>query len=88
MRGDTMGPIVRYLTEDHAGLDTLLRRGASDSAAYDEFRRRLLRHIGMEEKVLLPAAQRIRGGERLPAPLVSGSITERWPRCSCRPPPR
>jgi hypothetical protein len=67
MPGDTMGPIVRYLTEDHAALDALLRRGESDAAAYHAFRRGLLRHIGMEEKVLLPAAQRLRGGERLPA---------------------
>jgi len=33
--------------------------------AYDEFRRGLLKHIGMEEKILLPASQRLRGGEPL-----------------------
>jgi hypothetical protein len=35
-------------------------------ATYDEFRRGLLKHIGMEEKILLPAAQQARGGEPLP----------------------
>src|SRR5581483_6857560 len=48
---------------DHERLDALLRRafasaGSVDSEAYDAFRRGLLRHIGMEEKILLPAAQR------------------------------
>jgi len=38
-----------------------------DLEAYHEFRRGLLRHIGMEEKILLPAAKRARGGEPLPA---------------------
>ena len=51
-----MGPIARYLADDHARLDALLTRGASDPAAYADFRRGLLRHIGMEEKILLPAA--------------------------------
>ncbi len=62
-----MGPIARYLADDHARLDALLTRDATDSAAYADFRRGLLRHIGMEEKILLPAAQRARGGEPLPA---------------------
>lgn len=62
-----MEPIARYLADDHARLDALLTCGASDPAAYADFRRGLLRHIGMEEKILLPAAQRARGGEPLPA---------------------
>jgi len=33
---------------------------------YREFRGGLLRHIGIEEKILLPAAQRLRGGKPLP----------------------
>lgn len=37
-----------------------------DLAAYAEFRAGLLRHIAMEEKVLLPFAQKKRGGEPLP----------------------
>ena len=62
-----MGPIARYLANDHARLDGLLTRGASDPAAYADLRGGLLRHIGMEEKILLPAAQRARGGDPLPA---------------------
>jgi len=61
-----MTTISRFLADDHARLDALLARAAHD-AAYAEFRKGLLRHIGMEEKVLLPAAQRARGGEPLPA---------------------
>ena len=65
------GPIMRFLEEDHRRLEGLLndaeRQGLrSPAQAYDEFRAGLLRHIGMEEKILLPAAQRCRGGEPLP----------------------
>jgi hypothetical protein len=64
------GRIYRFLAEDHARLDGLLQRammedGTIDRAAYAEFRAGLLKHIGMEEKILLPAAQRARGGEPL-----------------------
>jgi hypothetical protein len=64
------GKIYRYLADDHARLDGLLRRAtahpdAIDASAYAEFRGGLLKHIGMEEKILLPAAQRMRGGEPL-----------------------
>lgn len=64
------GVISRFLGDDHRRLDALLARAAAqpgsiDRAAYDEFRRGLLKHIGMEEKILLPAAQRARGGEPL-----------------------
>jgi hypothetical protein len=65
--GDDSGPIRRLLGDDHARLDALLARAAGDPTAYAEFRRGLLRHIGMEEKILLPAAQHARGGEPLPA---------------------
>ena len=66
-----MGPIERYLVEDHRRLEALLERAvarpdAIDGAAYAEFRAGLLRHIGMEEKILLPTARRLRGGEPLP----------------------
>jgi hypothetical protein len=59
-----------FLSDDHARLDALLARAAADpqqidKAAYSEFRRGLLRHIGMEEKILLPTAQSLRGGEPL-----------------------
>ena len=65
------GSIHRLLADDHRRLDALLERATADPeridrAAYAEFRARLLKHIGMEEKILLPAAQRRRGGEPLP----------------------
>ncbi len=66
------GPIRRMLSADHERLDGLLARAASgegrvDEAAYAEFRAGLLRHIAMEEKVLLADAKARRGGEALPA---------------------
>jgi len=69
IRDDTT-TIRRFLADDHARLDALLacavaRPEAIDRAAYGEFRRGLLKHIAMEEKILLPAAQRLRGGEPL-----------------------
>ena len=42
-------------------------RAARDPTAYAEFRKGLLRHIGMEENILLPVAQRARDGQPLPA---------------------
>jgi hypothetical protein len=59
------------LADDHARLDALLLRAMEDPAridvaAYAAFRAGLLKHIGMEEKILLPAAQRVRSGEPLP----------------------
>jgi hypothetical protein len=64
------GPLYEFLQQDHARLDELLRRADAapsiDLAAYEPFRAGLLRHIAMEEKVLLPEARRLRGGEPLP----------------------
>ena len=65
------GKIYRYLADDHARLDDALRRATShpdtiEHGAYAEFRAGLLRHIGIEEKILLPAARAARGGEPLP----------------------
>jgi hypothetical protein len=65
------GPITRWLSADHERLDGLLARatartGAIDRMPYEEFRRGLLRHIAIEEKVLLPAAQQARAGDPLP----------------------
>lgn len=59
-----------FLERDHARLDQLLARAGRDPdnidmEAFDEFRRGLLKHIGMEEKILLPAIQRLLGGEPL-----------------------
>ena len=53
--------ISLYMEEDHQRLDRL-RKGGS----WWEFRGGLLRHIGLEEKILLPDARRRRGGEPLP----------------------
>ncbi len=65
------GSIFRFLADDHARLDALLTRavagrGALDVGAYGAFREGLLRHIALEEKILLPAARAARGGEPLP----------------------
>lgn len=65
------GPIFQFLAEDHARLDALLARAVAgpaevDLAAYGAFRQGLLRHIALEEKILLPAARTARGGEPVP----------------------
>ncbi|MGB9382757.1 hemerythrin domain-containing protein [Candidatus Binatus sp.] len=62
--------IRSFLERDHARLDRLLSRAAADPGnidveAFGEFRRGLLKHIGIEEKILLPAIQRLRGGQPL-----------------------
>lgn len=64
------GPLFRFLSADHLRLDALLQRAMAvpkrvDSGPFEEFRAGLLRHIGIEEKVLLPAARRARGGRAL-----------------------
>ena len=64
------GKIHLYLAGDHERLDALLERAVSDrekldASAYTQFRSGLLKHIAMEEKVLLLEAQRLRGGEAL-----------------------
>ena len=64
------GPLTSFLVEDHRRLDALLHRAVADpdrfdGMAYDKFRAGLLRHIGMEEKILLPAMQRLQGGTPL-----------------------
>ena len=65
------GAIRRFLAADHDRLDVLLRSavkpsGEVDLASYEEFRAGLLRHIGIEEKVLFPASKRANGGRPLP----------------------
>jgi hypothetical protein len=66
----SIGPIERFMEEDHVRLDRLLEsatRGAEiDPQVYASFRHDLLRHIAMEEKVLLPYAREKRGGVPLP----------------------
>ncbi|HXF76643.1 MAG TPA: hemerythrin domain-containing protein [Methylomirabilota bacterium] len=64
------GKIHRYLADDHRRLEGFLDRifsdsGMVDQAVYAQFRSGLLKHIAWEEKILLPAARRLRG-EPLP----------------------
>jgi hypothetical protein len=61
------GPLTQFMVEDHRRLDALWRsavrdRPHIDQAAYDQFRAGLLRHIGMEEKIILPALLRLQSG--------------------------
>jgi hypothetical protein len=63
--------IFEFLAADHARLDALLSEalaqpGQIDRPSFDGFREGLLRHIAIEEKILLPAARDARGGEPLP----------------------
>ncbi len=65
------GPIFALLADDHARLDALLGQAVGDGAeveldAFGAFRAGLLRHIALEEKLLIPAATAARGGEPLP----------------------
>ena len=51
-----------YLTSDHDRIDNFLQQALTDSGdinpdAYNGFRQGLLRHIGIEEKILIPALQ-------------------------------
>jgi hypothetical protein len=66
------GPIHEYLASDHERLDALLQRALPcstelDRVPFEEFRAGLLRHIAMEEKVLLREARRLRKGVPLEA---------------------
>lgn len=76
-KGDPMtGPIYEYMAADHDRLDALLEAstagGVVDLETFGKFRKGLLRHIGMEEKILFPAARdilgrRVEGHDRLRA---------------------
>ncbi|NUN68783.1 MAG: hemerythrin domain-containing protein, partial [Bacteroidetes bacterium] len=55
-------PLWTYLADDHDRLDRAFQRavaapGTVDEEAYREFRQGLLRHIGIEEKILIPLLQ-------------------------------
>jgi hypothetical protein len=62
------GALYQYLTNDHERLDALLERAARrddiDMEPYSEFRKLLLRHISLEEKIVLPAIARWQGGRK------------------------
>lgn len=61
--------VTEWLIDDHRRLHALLEKARTsepfDAAAFATFRAGLLRHIGIEEKILLPAARRARGGVAL-----------------------
>jgi hypothetical protein len=63
-------PIHDLLHDDHrrlaALLDAACRPESIDDVPFREFRAGLLRHIAMEEKILLPAVKRLNGGRSLP----------------------
>jgi hypothetical protein len=61
------GVLYEFFAQDHRRLENLLDKATSapdgyDMTAYGQFRSGLLRHIKMEETILLPAAQKARGG--------------------------
>jgi hypothetical protein len=63
------GALYQYMADDHARLDSLFQRAVSrpgviDAESYHEFRKDLLRHISMEEKIVLPAIARWQGGKK------------------------
>lgn len=65
------GPLHTFFTEDHNRLDALFDRATEKPESvqmdlYEDFRRGLLTHIKMEEKVFFPAAQHANGGEPVP----------------------
>jgi hypothetical protein len=64
------GLLFRYLAEDHERLDSLLQKATAkpdviDMESYAEFRKGLLRHIAMEEKMVLPAIAHLQGSEQV-----------------------
>jgi len=64
------GLILEYLAADHRRLEALLDSATADPAnidraLYAQFRSGLLRHIGMEERILLPEIHRVNGGKTL-----------------------
>jgi hypothetical protein len=68
------GRLSIFFREDHRRLGELLEQAAAepskiDPSTYSLFRAGLLRHISMEERVLIPALERSLG--QLTAPMVS-----------------
>jgi hypothetical protein len=65
------GQLYQYLAHDHDQLEDLLSRAAKkadmmDTQPYSEFRKGLLRHIAMEEKIVLPTIAQLQGGAQAP----------------------
>jgi hypothetical protein len=64
-----LDPLYQYLSDDHTLLDELLDRAAArpgviEMEPYTEFRKRILRHIGIEERIILPAIARLQDGRQ------------------------
>jgi hypothetical protein len=64
-----MSALYEFLAGDHDRLDELLDRSVADPANIDiktfsKFRGGLLRHIGIEEKIILPAIARFQNGKQ------------------------
>jgi hypothetical protein len=65
------GELYDFFEQDHRRLELLLEKATApedgfDMEAYIAFRQGLLKHIRMEETILLPAALKLRGGDPLP----------------------
>jgi hypothetical protein len=65
---DARGPLSVHLGLDHARLGRLLEQcrhlpATDEREAYDRFRAGLLRHVGIEEKLLFPIARRLGDAE-------------------------
>lgn len=65
------GPLYQFFVDDHRRLEKLLIRALSkpneyDLAAYALFRSGLLKHIKIEETVVIPEATKMRDGKPLP----------------------
>ena len=59
--------LYQYLANDHDRIDSLFKLAVSkgpevDTKAYEEFRKGLLRHISIEEKIAFPAVSHLQGG--------------------------
>ena len=60
------GELHAFLSHDHERLDGLLKKAiGGDFEAYQEFRRGLLWHIGVEEKILFPIVRTATGDSDL-----------------------
>jgi hypothetical protein len=65
------GPLYQFFVDDHRRLEKLLIRAISrpneyDLVAYAQFRSGLLKHIKIEETVVIPEATKVREGKPLP----------------------
>lgn len=66
-----VGVLAQFMSADHRRLEALLDRATATSGAiahdlFEQFRAGLLRHIALEEKILLPAIRAARGGDPHP----------------------